>query len=174
MGVLNKHILDNILELISELQEIVDTSVENKLSSYDKMELFITNFLLQYLYDMIYLKTLVENMSTKEMMDVAKETANGYIQELKQILSLDGDHVENVQYLDEYDVHNIRLMLMIEYLLKQLGKDPEEMNLFIGQRMNEMGIRFVPVDQSSNVNKIVKENDDENIDDDFDISDEEE
>jgi hypothetical protein len=167
VDVLNKHILDNISKLISELQEIVDTSVDNKMSDYDRIELFVINFLLQYLYDMIYLKTLVENMVTKEMIDIAKETANSYVQELKKVLGLDDEHTDGYQYLDEYDVHNIRLILMIEYLLKELGKDPEEMNLFVGQRMKEMGIKFVPIDQLSNVNKIVNENDDM-VDDEFD------
>jgi hypothetical protein len=158
-----------MFKLVSELQELMDSSVDDKLTNYDKIELFITNFLLQYLYDITYLRTLVESMVTNEMIDTAKETANRYVQELKQVLGLEDAYTEDYQYLDEDDVHNIRLMLMIEYLLKQLGKDPEEMNLYIGQRMKEMGIRFVPIDQLSSVNKIVKEEDDD-IDDNIDNS----
>ena len=161
MSGLNKHILDSMFKLVSELQELMDQSVDDKLSNYDKIELFITNFLLQYLYDIVYLRTLVESMVTNEMIDTAKETANRYVQELKQILGLEEVYTEDYQYLDEDDVHNIRLLLMVEYLLKELGKDPEEMNLYIGQRMKEMGIKFIPIDQLGNMNKNWDDNDDD-------------
>jgi hypothetical protein len=163
----DKNVLDSIFKFISELREFFDSSAEDKLLVYDYIELFVTNLLLQYLYDIVYLKTIVENMTTSEMIESAKEIANKRVQELKKTLGLDDDLVDGeFQYLlNEHDVQNIRLLLMVEYLLKELGKDPEEMNLYIGQRMKELGIKFIPIDQLGNINKNW-DDDDDNISDD--------
>lgn len=176
-----------MLRLLELFEYILDEKFDNtnrEIADFESMFLDTFGYIISHLQ---YVKYIVDKLSDEQTKMEAIQKTREVMKVFFEQLGIDADVENSVEMylngefvnfndgenryrvLDEQELNHIRQHLVVEYLLKQLNKDLEDLNLYIGNRLKEMGIQFVTIDSTDdNLGDLDVEpfddEDDENID----------